>query len=76
MLTGFTGQLVAKYLHGVGGVKWAAAGRDKGRVEARLAEVGVKGIPIVVADSTDAASLDQMCKATNVVISLVGPYIK
>lgn len=49
----------------------------------RLAEVGITSsqdpsnedqIPIIVADSNDTASLERMCAATKVIITLVGPY--
>lgn len=77
-VTGFTGQLCAQYLNSVPEIKgkWAAAGRNKEKIEARLKEVGVEGVPIVIADSSDPASLDKMCKRTKVVCSLVGPYVK
>lgn len=71
--TGFTGQLVAKYLSTVDAVagQWAVAGRNKAKVEERMREVGVTA-PIIVADASDHESLVQMCRQTKLVISLVG----
>lgn len=74
--TGFTGQLVAKYLSGIDAVagKWAVAGRNKAKIEERMREVGVSA-PVIVADASDHESLVQMCKQTKLVISLVGRFL-
>lgn len=75
--TGFTGQLVAQYMHSVPEVagKWAVAGRSRDKVAARMAELGVpRSIPVLVADSSDHDSLVKLVKSTRLVISLVGPY--
>ena len=75
--SGFTGRLVAEYLAATypQGVRWAMAGRSRAKLEQVRAEMGVPGdIPLVVADSEDAASLRAMCARTTVVISTVGPY--
>ncbi len=77
--TGFTGRLVAEYLHntyGVGGdVRWAMAGRSA----ARLAEVrdalGIDAaLPLLVADAGDATALADLVRQTRVVLTTVGPY--
>jgi short subunit dehydrogenase-like uncharacterized protein len=75
-LPGFTGQLVAEYLSKLDEIKgkWAAAGRNESKVQARLKEVGVVDIPVVIADSTDEASLAAMARRARCIISLVGPY--
>ena len=78
--TGFTGRLVAEYLvrrHGVGGqLKWALAGRSREKLEKIRIELGemAAGLPLIVADSHDRASLDAMVQRTRVVCTTVGPY--
>jgi short subunit dehydrogenase-like uncharacterized protein len=75
--SGFTGRLVAEYLAATcpAGVRWAMAGRSREKLEQVRAEMGVpEDVPLVVADSDDAASLRAMCERTRVVISTVGPY--
>ena len=78
--TGFTGRLVAEYLvgrYGVGrDVKWAMAGRSRSKLEAVRDEVAAPtNTPLVVADSTDFASLTAMAERTRCVITTVGPYL-
>jgi short subunit dehydrogenase-like uncharacterized protein len=77
--TGYTGRLVAEHLlktHGVGGkVKCAMAGRSKDKLaEVRKAIGAPDTLPLVVADSTDPASLEAMCRRTRVIITTAGPY--
>ena len=81
--TGFTGGLVADYLaeHAPVGFRWALAGRNRGKLESvrtRLAEAhperALADLPLVVADSSDAASLATMAGSTKVVATTVGPY--
>ncbi|KDE03187.1 hypothetical protein MVLG_06307 [Microbotryum lychnidis-dioicae p1A1 Lamole] len=76
--TGFTGQLVAQYLSTsptAEGLRWAVAGRSKAKLEQRMQEVGVD-VPLIIADAGDAGSLDDLCKQTLCIISLVGPYAR
>ncbi len=76
--TGYTGRLVAEYLahgHGRTGLKWAMAGRSA----AKLAEVrDLIGAPadtaLIVADSSDPASLAAMAGSARAVVTTVGPY--
>ena len=76
--TGYTGRLVAEYLahhYGTEGPRWAMAGRSA----AKLAEVrdligAPQDTPLVVADSSDPASLTAMAEQTRVVLTTVGPY--
>jgi len=76
--TGYTGRLVAEYLahhYGTEGPRWGMAGRSA----AKLAEVrdliGARAdTPLVVADSSDPASLAAMAEQTRVVLTTVGPY--
>lgn len=78
--TGFTGRLVAEHLvrrHGVGGrFKWALAGRSREKLEKIRIELGetAAGLPLIVADSHDRESLEEMVRQTRVVCTTVGPY--
>jgi len=75
--TGFTGRLVAEYLQGQYGsdVSWAMAGRSQDKLEAVRGEMGVsKDVTLIVADSSDPASLDAMAARTKSVCTTVGPY--
>ncbi|WP_375782674.1 saccharopine dehydrogenase family protein [Bradyrhizobium sp. Pha-3] len=76
--TGFTGQLVAEYLaahYRDGSLKWAMAGRSKDKLSAVRDAIGAPAdTPLIVADASDAASLEAMLAQTKSVISTVGPY--
>ncbi|MEA2475441.1 MAG: hypothetical protein QOE06_3356, partial [Thermoleophilaceae bacterium] len=76
--TGFTGKLVAGYLaeHAPDGVKVGLAGRSEERLQAVRAGLGPRAAewPLVVADSSDAASLERLAGAARVVVTTVGPY--
>ncbi|MFT4628890.1 MAG: short subunit dehydrogenase-like uncharacterized protein [Myxococcota bacterium] len=79
--TGFTGQLVAEYLiahHAE--LRIGLAGRSQSKLEQVRAALAVDDpdaaeLPLIVADSFDAASLSAMCRQTAVVCSTVGPYM-
>ena len=73
--TGYTGRLVAEYLKDKTGLKWAMAGRSLAKLEEVRALVGASAdTPLVVADASDPASLDAMCKRAKVILTTVGPY--
>jgi len=77
--TGFTGRLVAEYLnqqYGVNGeIVWAMAGRSLAKLEQVRDEMGIsQDVPLVVADSSDLASINAMVERTAVVCTTVGPY--
>ena len=77
--TGFTGRLVAEYLHhtyGAGGrVAWAMAGRSRDKlVDVRRLIWVPDSVPLLQADAGDAASLAALVAQTRAVISTVGPY--
>ncbi|MFC5181574.1 saccharopine dehydrogenase family protein [Actinomadura harenae] len=81
--TGFTGGLTAEYLarRAAPGVRWALAGRSVSRLEdvrARLAAIdpALAGLPLLQADTADAASIERVAGSTRVVISTVGPYVR
>lgn len=79
--TGFAGGLTARHLATrlPADARWALVGRN----EARLAEVR-DGLPrgeaappdLLVADSTDPASLRRVAEASRVVATTVGPYLE
>jgi short subunit dehydrogenase-like uncharacterized protein len=77
--TGFTGQLVAEYLathySGDGNLKWAMAGRSREKLAAVRDAIGAPAdTPLIVADASDAASLQAMVDQTKSVVTTVGPY--
>ena len=80
--TGFTGKLVVEYLantYGVDGpLKWAIAGRSREKLEKVRADCLDTGqreqLPLVLADSNDTASLEDMVARTRVICTTVGPY--
>lgn len=81
--TSFVGQLVAAYLQkflaeGSAGneVSWAIAGRNQQKLEQVKEQVGNTELPIIIADSDDADSLNKMAAQAQVIISTVGPYLK
>jgi len=78
--TGFTGALTAEYLarNAPDGMRWALAGRNMDKlaeVRARLGD-GLEELPLLRADSGDAASMREVAEATKVVVTTVGPYIR
>tara|TARA_B100000767_G_scaffold67862_1_gene64387 strand:- start:12886 stop:14100 length:1215 start_codon:yes stop_codon:yes gene_type:complete len=76
--SGFTGRLVAEYLFKQYGtsrnLKWAMAGRNQEKLETVRAAIADSSVPIVVADSSDEASIKQMVLRTKVICTTVGPY--
>jgi len=80
--SGFTGRLVVEYLWrnyaSDSGLRWAVAGRNREKLESVLSESGIPvgALPILIADSTDAASLAGIASDTRVVLTTVGPYAK
>lgn len=84
--TGFTGKLAAKYIaktYGGSSFRWAIAGRRKSALEELKKELMAlnsalrpEHIGVVLADSTDYASLSKMVADTKVVITTAGPFDK
>lgn len=78
--SGFTGRLVAEYLFKTYGtnqdLRWAMAGRNEKKLASVRSIVADDTVPMVVADSLDRASLDQMAQRTKVIVTTVGPYGK
>lgn len=76
--SGYTGRLVAEYLsqeYDSSNLRWAMAGRDATKLAAVRDEIGAPSdTPLVIADISDAASLNAMVSRTHVLITTVGPY--
>ncbi|WP_201535702.1 saccharopine dehydrogenase family protein [Psychrobacter immobilis] len=82
--TSFVGKITAHYLveflsnnkdKDGNNVSWAIAGRDQEKLNELQSEL-TSEVDIILANSKDAASLDEMTKQTQVIISTVGPYLK
>ncbi|KRU23251.1 saccharopine dehydrogenase family protein [Psychrobacter piscatorii] len=82
--TSFVGQITAHYLTNFlsnaknkdgSKVTWAIAGRDEEKLNELQSKLESK-VDIIIANSKDSASLDEMTKQTQVIISTVGPYLK
>ncbi|MBE0405657.1 saccharopine dehydrogenase family protein [Psychrobacter sp. AOP22-C1-22] len=82
--TSFVGQITAHYLteflsnakdKNGNNVTWAIAGRDEEKLNELQSKLASK-VDTIIANSKDAASLDEMTKQTQVIISTVGPYLK
>ncbi|GAA5988546.1 hypothetical protein JCM5350_004448 [Sporobolomyces pararoseus] len=75
--SGFTGQLVARYLASrvpEENFKLVVVGRNREKVAKRMKEVQVTA-DILTADSNDEKSLREVLKQVKVVASLIGPYM-
>ena len=82
--TSFVGQITAHYLTEFlsntkdkdgADVTWAIAGRDEEKLNELQSKLG-STVDIILANSDDSDSLDEMTKQTQVIISTVGPYLK
>ncbi|XP_037828459.1 saccharopine dehydrogenase-like oxidoreductase [Lucilia sericata] len=79
--TGFTGKIVMEDAVNIfKDLKWGIAGRNEGKLKQVLKEVGEKAgkdlsnIPIIVADVSDEASVENMAKKCKIVLNCCGPY--
>jgi len=77
--TGFTGRLVAEYLHqrygAAGEVRWAMAGRSAAKLEQVRAQIGAPAsVPLLTADAADGDALAALVARASVIITTVGPY--
>ncbi|WP_394209861.1 saccharopine dehydrogenase family protein [Psychrobacter piscatorii] len=82
--TSFVGQITAHYLTNFlsnaknkdgSNVTWAIAGRDEEKLNELQSKLESK-VDIIIANSKDPVSLNNMTKQTQVIISTVGPYLK
>lgn len=77
--TGYTGKLVADYMHRTYGVNsdvsWAMAGRSLEKLKATREELGIADdLPLIVADASEPSTLHSMASRSHVVLTTVGPY--
>ena len=73
--TGFTGRLIAEYLHERGVTRWAMAGRSAAKLAQVRDLIGAPAAtPLIEANADEPASLRAMCARTKTLISTVGPY--
>lgn len=77
--TGFTGRLVAEYLHKQYGntpqLSWAMAGRSREKFDSVCEELGLPAdTPFIQADLSDESSLQKMVDSSKLVLTTVGPY--
>ncbi|MEC5209645.1 short subunit dehydrogenase-like uncharacterized protein [Psychrobacter sp. PL15] len=88
-LTQFLSSPAAKAAKDSATVTWAIAGRDEDKLKKLQSELSgadannpdsdsdsSNKVDIIIADSTDDASLNEMTQQTQVIISTVGPYLK
>ena len=78
--SGFTGRLVASYIFKKYGsdkdLKWAMAGRNLDKLKLVRSEVANENVPLLLADSNDQVSLNDLTKRASVICTTVGPYAK
>ena len=77
--SGFTGRLVCEYLFKNytkknSTLKWAIAGRNINKLEGIRKDFTNDTIPVIIANSNDIDSLNELTKSTKVVCTTVGPY--
>jgi len=78
--TGFTGRLVVEYLQSrypnSSELRWAVAGRNREKLQQVLDDFSIRENQpaVLLADSHDAATLDELARSTRVVLTTVGPY--
>ncbi len=74
--TGFTGQLIARYLHRqYSGLNWGMAGRNLEKLQEVRSALGIdESIPLLLADATDSGSMAELAAHTKVMIAAAGPY--
>ena len=77
--TGFTGKLVVEYMINQYGhdsdVSWAMAGRNMEKLSSIRDELGAHSeTPLLLVDSEDKASLDDMASKAKCILTTVGPY--
>ena len=75
--TGFTGALVAEYLHeNHRALSWAIAGRSQTKLDELKSTINAPDLATIVADSSREDDMARLAAATKVIISTVGPYAR
>jgi len=75
--TGFTGQIIAKYLDEKAiseGIKWAIAGRDEAKLAVLKANLTISNPDILVFDIKNSSSIENVITQSVVVMNTVGPF--
>ena len=78
--TGFTGRLVAKYIHKQkADIKWAIAGRSQSKLSALMTELvnmqSPRNLPdVLIADASDPKALADVCSEAKIVLNCTGPF--
>src|SRR4030095_15281578 len=77
--SGFTGRQTVRYFAEnapPGKVRWAIAGRNRGKLEAVKRQVGgiAKDVDILVADSRDQTAVDAIVSRTRVMLTTAGAF--
>jgi len=77
--SGFTGRLVAEYLHRScvvgGGLAWALAGRNLDKIARVRRAIGAdEALPLIAADASDADAMAGLVKQSRAILTTVGPY--
>lgn len=74
----FVGKILTRYLndrHGEAGeLRWAIAGRNAAKLKEVKRELGLRALPVLLADAGDGAALRAMVRQARVVVTTVGPY--
>lgn len=74
--SGFTGRLVAEYLHATqrdSNLRWAIAGRNPDKLAGVRDEIGTD-VDVLIADTSDPASVRALAARTRALATTVGPY--
>jgi short subunit dehydrogenase-like uncharacterized protein len=78
--TGFTGRLIAKYIHLRNvDIKWAISGRSQSKLSNLMSELiemqSPRNLPdILVADATDPKALADICGEARLLLNCTGPF--
>jgi short subunit dehydrogenase-like uncharacterized protein len=76
--SGFTGRQTVEYFakHAPHGLRWAIAGRNRDRLERVRAAIGapVRAEDVLVGDSRDQNSVDDIVSRTRILLSTAGPF--
>ncbi len=74
--TGFTGKLIAEYIHATyPDRRWAMAGRSADKLASVRDELSLPAdTPLITADAADPDSIDAMVQRGRVILTTVGPY--
>lgn len=75
--SGFVGQQTVAYFarHAPNELRWAIAGRDRGRLERVRRDAGVS-VDVLVAEGRDGPALDDVASRTRVILSTAGPFAR